>query len=148
MRKDTSEALCKHYMIITSAITDQNWSVDAGTNHLFFRALIAIASSFHFDGSCQELLDMDTKGHRTAISAHMHIDEAASLCRRPRVPAADGPVYALWPSGYGSAVHKGLLLLLCMLTLPEASEAGAAVPHYLLLHHLGMTSSFSVKSSI
>jgi hypothetical protein len=31
---------------------------------------------------------------------------------KPRVPAADGPVYALWPSGYGSAVHEGLLLLL------------------------------------
>jgi hypothetical protein len=28
------------------------------------------------------------------------------------VPAADGPVYALWPSGYESAAHEGLLLIL------------------------------------
>ena len=25
---------------------------------------------------------------------------------RPRVPAADGPVYALWPSGFGFAIIK------------------------------------------
>ena len=29
-----------------------------------------------------------------------------------QVPAADGPVYALWPLGYGSAAHEGLLSLL------------------------------------
>ena len=25
---------------------------------------------------------------------------------RPQVPAADGPVYALWPSGFGFAIIK------------------------------------------
>jgi hypothetical protein len=48
---------------------------------------------------------------------HLRVDKAASLCIRPRVPAADGPVYALWPSGYESAAHEGLLLLmLCQIS--------------------------------
>ena len=56
---------------------------------------------------------------------HLRVDKAASLCIRPRVPAADGPVYALWPSGYESAAHEGLLLLL----LTVVSSSGARRIH-------------------
>ena len=57
---------------------------------------------------------------------HLRVYEAASLCIRPRVSAADGPVYALWPSGYGSAVHAGLLFLLTGFTMDEISLSDSA----------------------
>ena len=58
---------------------------------------------------------------------HLRVDKAASLCIRPQVPAADGPVYALWPSGYESAAHEGLLMLLLMHVVKMVHAGGQGV---------------------